>query len=128
MTPNQLSRRYLRKRGVAERYSVDLEEGFKNAQVRMDPGIRNAIRRDIGGDDQRILSMHVQHANVTFKHFLLPLWISSFRYGQKVYRFLVNARTGEGAGERPYSAIKIALAVIAGIALAVLLFYLFRDQ
>jgi DNA-directed RNA polymerase subunit RPC12/RpoP len=113
---------------MAERYAVDLEEGFGFAQQKMDPVIRSSICRDIGGDTQRILSMHVQHAGVTFKHFLLPLWISSFRYGDKVYRFLVNARTGEGAGERPYSAMKIALAVIAGIMLAVLLFYLFRDQ
>jgi LSD1 subclass zinc finger protein len=113
---------------TAERYAIDLESGFTIAQRKMDPGIRSAIRRDIGGDDQRILSMRVHHADVRFKHFLLPLWISSFRYGEKVYRFLVNARTGEGAGERPYSAIKIALAVIAGIVLAVILFYLFRDQ
>ena len=113
---------------LAERYAVDLEEGFTIAQVKMDPVIRSAIRRDIGGDDQRILSMHVQHANVHFKHFLLPLWISSFRYGEKVYRFLVNARTGEGAGERPYSAIKIALAVMLGIVIVVLLVMLFKDQ
>jgi hypothetical protein len=113
---------------LAERYSIDLENGFVIAQDKMDPGIRSAIRRDIGGDDQRILSMHVRHADVRFKHFLLPLWISSFRYGDKVYRFLVNARTGEGAGERPYSAIKIAFAVILGLIVVGILIYLFRDQ
>ncbi|HVI00236.1 MAG TPA: hypothetical protein VM869_16075, partial [Enhygromyxa sp.] len=47
--------------------------------------------------------------------FLLPLWISSFRYDDKVYRFVVNARTGEIAGERPYSKLKIAMAIIAAI-------------
>ncbi len=113
---------------IAERYAVDLEQGFTVAQERMAPSIRASICRDIGGDDQRILSMRVQHANVRFKHFLLPLWISSFRYGDKVYRFLVNARTGEGVGERPYSVVKIALAVLLGIAMAVLLYYLFRDR
>ena len=69
--------------------------------------------------------MNIQHADVTWKHFLLPLWISSFRYDEKVYRFMVNARTGEVAGERPYSVIKIVLfvlfivAVVGGIIFAV---------
>ena len=42
-------------------------------------------------------------------------WISSFRYKNKVYRFTVNARTGELAGDRPYSVAKISLAVIAAL-------------
>jgi hypothetical protein len=54
---------------------------------------------------------------VTFKLFFLPLWLSSFRYDDKVYRFVVNARTGEGVGERPWSVIKIVLAVLAALAL-----------
>ncbi|MBW2464576.1 MAG: hypothetical protein JRH11_23210 [Deltaproteobacteria bacterium] len=101
---------------LAERYGIDLKEGFEFAQERMVPTIAGAIRRDIGGDVQRILSQSTRHADVRFKHFLLPLWISSFRYGEKVYRVVVNARTGEVAGERPYSAVKIALAVAGGLA------------
>ncbi len=102
---------------VAERYAVDLEEGFERAKSRMEPEIRASIRRDIGGDEQRISRMSTAYDDVRFKHFLLPLWISSFRYGDEVYRFVVNARTGEPAGERPWSAIKIALAVLGGVAL-----------
>lgn len=102
---------------TAERYRVELEDGFKVAEARMEPKIRQAICRDIGGDEQRINWMKVQHAHVTFKHVLLPLWMSSFRYRDKVYRVTVNARTGEVAGERPYSWFKILLLalVIAGI-------------
>ena len=103
---------------VAERYRVDLEEGFQLAGERMDEVIRTRIRRQIGGDEQRIHSVSTQHEAVTFKHCLLPLWISSFRYGEQVYRFLVNARTAEVSGERPWSWIKITLAVLAGLALA----------
>jgi Zn finger protein HypA/HybF involved in hydrogenase expression len=102
---------------LAERYGIDLQEGFGAAKHRMEPTIRNDIRADIGGDEQRITSMTTQHSNVMFKHFLLPLWISSFRYSEKLYRFVVNARTGEAAGERPYSWVKIAAAVVAGLAL-----------
>ena len=101
---------------VTERYAIDLEAGFKVAEGRMADVIRGAIRRDIGGDEQRIGSMRVHHANTTFKHLLLPLWISSFRWHGKVFRFTVNARTGEVAGERPWSWVKIALLVLAIVA------------
>ncbi len=97
----------------AERYSVDLEEGFKVAKSRMEPVIQSAIRRDIGGDEQRIVTMNVNYHGVTFKHLLLPVWLSSYRYQEKVFRFLVNARTGAVSGERPWSWIKITLAVLA---------------
>jgi Zn finger protein HypA/HybF involved in hydrogenase expression len=104
---------------IAERYKIGLEEGFKIADERMQPEIQAAIRSDIGGDEQQILTMSVQHADVRCKHILLPLWISSFRYKEKVYRFIVNARSGEVAGERPWSAVKITLTVLLVIAVIV---------
>lgn len=100
---------------VAMRYDVELRAGFILAQERMRPQIEAAVRADIGGDVQRIDRLDVRHPAVHFQHFLLPVWISSFRYGQKVFRVVVNARTGEVAGERPWSVWKITLAVLAGL-------------
>ncbi len=106
-------------------YSVGLREGFNAAKEKMDPKIRATIHADIGGDEQRITSMSVRYHDITFKHVLLPVWISAYRFKERVYRFLVNARTGEVQGERPYSWVKIALliagitALAAGIILAV---------
>ncbi len=112
---------------VAERYKIGLEEGFQIAEERMEPRIRSAIDSDIGGDVQQILTMSVSHADVTCKHLLLPLWISSFRYKEKVYRFTVNARTGEVAGERPWSVVKIVLTVLV-VAVVVGLIIYFANQ
>lgn len=108
---------------TAERYAVSLQDGFELAEARMEPVIDGSIRRDIGGDVQRIHQKHIQHRQTTFKHLLLPLWISSFRYGEKVYRVIVNARTGETAGERPWSAAKITLLVIFGLLLLAAIVY-----
>ena len=41
----------------------------------------------------------------------------SFWFQNKTYRFVVNARTGKVHGERPWSIVKIALAVVVGGAL-----------
>jgi hypothetical protein len=54
---------------------------------------------------------------VTFKHLLLPLWISVFQYRDRPFRFTVDARTGRVTGERPWSKVKIALAVVAALVL-----------
>ena len=102
---------------IAQRYEVGLAAGFEDAKKKMDPGIRNAVRRDIGGDVQRIHSLNVRYEDVTFKHLLLPVWVSAYRYNRKVYRFVVNARTGEVRGERPWSFWKIAFAVLGAVAL-----------
>ena len=60
--------------------------------------------------------MDVGWYDLSYKEVLLPTWVSSYSYGGKVYRFLVNARTGEVQGERPWSALKITLLVVAILA------------
>lgn len=97
---------------TAENYQIELGEGFETAKTIMDERIRESVRRDIGGDEQRILSVQTQYNDITFKHLLLPVWLSAYRFRDKTYRFLVNARTGEVQGERPYSWIKITLFVL----------------
>jgi len=106
---------------IAERYQIDLRQGWGRATERMDEVIRGDVRRDIGGDHQRITTLDTRHSNITYKHVLLPMWICSYRYKSKIYRFLVNARTGEVQGQRPWSWVKITLAalVVAVVALAI---------
>jgi len=102
----------------AEAYQVPLDQGFGQAREVMKAPIAQAVQRDIGGDEQRIHALDTRYSGITFKHILLPVWISAYRYQDRVFRFLVNGRTGEVQGERPYSAIKIALAVLALLGLA----------
>jgi hypothetical protein len=104
-----------------EMYTVDLKNGFNEAKIRMEPVIRQSICHDIGGDEQRIDHVRTSYHNPTFKHVLMPVYVSAFKYQNKVYQFIVNARTGEVQGQRPYSAVKIALAVIGGLLLIVLI-------
>lgn len=106
----------------AESYAVGLEQGFELAKDVMEERIRAEVRRDIGGDHQRVHSLQTAYSGLSFKHVLLPLWISSYRFGGKVYRFLVNARTGEVQGERPWSWVKIAFAVLGALVVLVVLF------
>ncbi|HYE19325.1 MAG TPA: hypothetical protein VEA69_12825 [Tepidisphaeraceae bacterium] len=111
---------------VTESYQTDLGQGFDEARGIMDGGIRQVINRQIGGDHQRIHSVDTRYDGITFKHVLLPLWISAYLYRERSFRFLVNARTGEVQGERPYSWAKIALLVIAIVVAVVAVVLLVR--
>lgn len=108
----------------SETYQIDLEAGFGKAKIKMESIIRDDIRRDIGGDHQRIHSSSTQYSRTTFKHILLPIWISAYKYNEKIYRFMINGRTGEVQGERPWSVIKIILAVLVVAAVAFGIYWL----
>lgn len=112
---------------TAERYQIDVKAGWRRATERMEDVIRGDVRRDIGGDHQRIATLNTKHSDITFKHVLLPMWICSYRYKEKIFRFLVNARTGEVQGQRPWSWVKISLAVVAA-AVAAYLLYLILER
>lgn len=100
-----------------ECYALGLKEGFATAVPIMMETVNHSIRRDIGGDEQLISNAAPEFNDITFKHILLPVWLTAFRFQNKVFQVLVNAQTGEVQGERPYSWIKITMAVLAGIAL-----------
>lgn len=102
----------------AEGYQVELTDGFTEARAFMDRMIQRDVKYDIGGDRQRIHDIQTQISQVTFKHILLPVWLAAYKYRGRTFRFVVNGRTGRVQGERPYSAIKIAIAVVCGLILA----------
>lgn len=106
---------------TSEGYTVALADGHVSARDQMSNVIQMDVRRDIGGNMQRIHSLDTDYSAETFKHILLPVWTAAYRYNNKSYRFVVNGQSGRVQGERPWSVWKIALAVIA-VLLAVALF------
>lgn len=108
----------------SETWQTDVVAGFAIAKTKMEPRIRTRICADIGGDEQLIDDMRTDYREPALKYIMLPVWISSYKYNGNVYQFVVNACTGEVTGERPWSWIKITLAILAGLALIILIFYL----
>ncbi|MGB0440463.1 MAG: primosomal protein N' (replication factor Y) - superfamily II helicase, partial [Paracoccaceae bacterium] len=102
----------------AEGYTVDVGAGYDDARAQMDRTIRRDVEAQIGGDRQRITALNTQVADVTFKHILLPVWVAAYHYRGKTYRFVVNGQSGRVRGERPWSVLKIAGAVVLGLAVA----------
>jgi ribosomal protein S27E len=112
----------------AQRYQVSLAEGFELAKRTAAPVIESDVRRDIGGDEQRVSNVATQYSAVTFKHLLLPVYVGAYRFNDKVYQVVVNGRTGEVQGERPYSVWKIALLVLAILFVLLVLILVFGNR
>jgi LSD1 subclass zinc finger protein len=108
----------------SEMYQLDPAQGFDRAREIMARAITVDVARDIGGDQQRIGHLDTRYGNIRCKHILLPIWVSAFRFRDKTYRFLVNGRTGEVQGERPYSPWKIIAMVIFFVVLAAVLIWM----
>jgi len=97
---------------TVEAYQVALEPAFVEAKAVFDAAIDRAVRADIGGNHQRVLSVSTRYDDVTFKHILLPAWICSYQFHGKTWRVVVNGQTGAVKGDRPWSAWKIGFAVL----------------
>lgn len=112
----------------ALRYDVDLPMGWERAREAMEPQIYDAIRYDIGGDEQRVLSKSTEYNNNTFKHLLLPVYTGGYHYRGKPYRVVVNGQTGEVQGEAPISFWKVLIAVLLGIAIVATIAYFVAQE
>jgi hypothetical protein len=108
----------------AQRYQVGLDEGFAEAKAVMARVIEDDVRNDIGGDEQRVHNIDSSYSEITFKHILLPVYIGAYRFNQKIYQIMINARTGEVQGDRPYSIWKIAFLILFLLVIAGIIIYL----
>lgn len=97
----------------AQRYQVNLAQGFERVKEVTAVVIEGDVRRDIGGNVQRIHNVTTHYSGITFKHLLLPVYAGAYRLNQKIYQIVINGRTGEIQGDRPYSFWKIALFIAA---------------
>ncbi len=112
---------------TAERYTIQV----KNAWETVKDKIANLLKRDIeskierehGTTLTRFISVNTSHQNITYKYILLPVWISSFKYGGKVYHFVINGQTGKVSGQTPISWPKVILTVLALIAFFLLIHF-----
>ncbi len=111
---------------VAENPAVPLDQSFQRARAVMDRVIERDVRRDIGGDAQRIRRVSTDVSEMTYRSTLAPVWVANYRHRGRVYQALVNGRTGAVVGDRPYALWKIALALL-GVAALLGLVYLGID-
>ncbi|KPU42411.1 hypothetical protein OXPF_41960 [Oxobacter pfennigii] len=113
---------------LAERYSINLKEGWDRAKNHIREEINNAVIRQINADEVRCLSVDTTYCDIKFKHILLPVWMSAYIYKGKTYRYMVNGQTGEVQGHAPISPLKVGLVILAFIAVISALVFIFNKS
>ena len=115
---------------VAERYSIGLQEGWEKAQntiqSHLHSSISDYVRKHWHADHAESVRFSTVYSNVTYKYLLVPVWISSFKYKDKVYQFAVNGQTGKVGGKAPVSAWRIILAILIAAGIITGLYFLLR--
>lgn len=106
---------------AAERYSIGIKEAWEMAKQSMKYKIRQTIeigiKRQHHADRVRNLRITTKYSDLTYKYLLLPVWISSYKYQDKVYQFMVNGQTGKVSGKIPISIPKVIITVLGALLL-----------
>lgn len=97
---------------AAEDYKLEMPACWPSAKAYIDGQIQSACAGKIGGDTHRNLTVWTSYFNQTYKLCLLPVWVSSYRYNNKLYSCLINGQTGQVAGTAPCSWLKVSLTVL----------------
>ncbi len=101
---------------IAERYSVGLKDGWERAKQkirqRLEAEIEEKVRQENRADHSRVKHMDVAFSSVTYKYLLLPVWLSTYRYREKVYHFMVNGQSGKAGGQVPVSPLRVVIAAL----------------
>ena len=105
----------------AENHTLGLEEGYAESQLFMRAKIRDWIKKDIGGHKQIITSAKTKFSQETFKHVLLPVWITHYTLEGTRYRMSVNGQTGKVYGQRPFSKRRLFVGALSGFLLMAVL-------
>lgn len=97
---------------ITEKYTLPLKEGHLQSNQKAEQIAVRWAKQDIGGDTQKIDHLNTQLSNETFKHILLPVYISSYVFNGKKYHFYINGQNGVIDGNRPYSFWKIFFFIV----------------
>jgi hypothetical protein len=110
---------------LTEEYSVGAQEAMQRSMQEFRRQEHEHIAKFLPGDTHSGLNVQTDFSRATSDLILLPIYLATYRYGGKPYRFLINGQTGAIAGDKPLSALRIALFAMVLAALVGVAVYLF---
>lgn len=109
----------------AEKYDVDWDSSFKEAQERTLNSANEVVMNDITGYNSKTTLNNNLKTNLTQKEYtLLPVWMVNVKYKNKYYIFAMNGQTKEFIGNIPIDVKKTIFYIIFVFVISYLLFIL----
>ncbi len=110
---------------LCEEYSIDRETAEQICRMEFNRQEEASIRAFLPGDTYRNFAANTQFSQVNEDLILVPLYVLSYRYRDKLFRFMINGQTGKVEGDKPISWPRIwvavglaAMAIVAALILA----------
>lgn len=95
----------------AQSADVGLATGWERGRSKMRDAARDATRASIHERHVRSFSMEADLANESWRHVMLPVWVSAYRYEGRTFVVLVDGRTGAVEGQKPVAWWKVWVSV-----------------
>jgi len=106
---------------LSEEYSIERGEALATSKEAFLQREQQNIALHLPGDTHGELRVQTDFEQVNSDLILLPIYLLSYRYQDKLYRFLVNGQTGKVAGDKPLSWTKVTLAIVGALAVVLIL-------
>jgi predicted RNA-binding Zn-ribbon protein involved in translation (DUF1610 family) len=105
----------------AEDYTVDRQEALQACQEEFRRREYQNISGFMPGDTYGGLGAETEFDSINSDLCLLPVYMMNYQYHGQAYRFLINGQTGKIVGQKPYSRVRVGVAVAIGVVVAVTL-------
>ena len=111
---------------LSEEYSIDRDAALVICEKEFRSREQQGIQQFMPGDTYSGLAVETQFSEQNSDLILLPVYLLTYRYGDKLYRFLVNGQTGKIVGQKPVSKWRVLIAVGIGLTVAAVIWWLSR--
>jgi hypothetical protein len=97
---------------LSEEYSVEQQEALEICQHHFLEREQEHVAAFLPGDTFGGLDVRTSFSFINSDLCLLPIYVWSYRYRDRLYRFLVNGQTGKVAGQKPVSGTRVTIFVL----------------
>ncbi len=97
----------------AQSYDVNLPTAWEQGKDAMRGRAKEACHAQINSSHVRNFSLTADFADETWRYVLWPVYVTAYRFEDKVFQVMVNGQTGAVAGQKPVAWWKIWLAIAA---------------
>ncbi len=100
----------------AKGYDRNLPDSWELAKAALREDAHKACMEDISSSHVRNFSMVADFGDETWRYILLPVYLSTYKFQEKVYQVMVNGQTGSIAGQKPVNWTTVWLVIAAMLA------------
>lgn len=108
---------------LCEEYSIEHDAALEVCQSVFLEREQANVRAFMPGDTHRSLDVQTWFSYIHADLCLLPVYVWSYRYRDKLYRFVVNGQTGKVTGRKPVSGTRVTIFVVCLIIVILLIVF-----